>query len=87
MFFTSGDFFVFSPFLSLGNVHFFHDAVGQEGKQSAEDHGHQHIGGIVDIEVKSGESDEERQDEGGNAQLPGVEQEHHSCLKGGNGVA
>ena len=41
----------------------------------------------MDVQVQPGEGDENRDDQGGNAHLLAVLQQHHRCLEGGDGVA
>ncbi len=63
------------------------DGTAQESEQRSQNHGHQHIGRVVDVQIQPGEGHQHRQNDGGNAHFLAVLQQHHCGLEGGDGVS
>ena len=74
---------VINPFL----VDKVYQEAAQQAKGDAQHQAHQHIGGIMDIQVESGKGDEYGQHRCWDAHALIMEQQHRTGFKGSNGVS
>ena len=61
--------------------------VTKEREDGAQNRGEDHIGGVVHIQVQPGEGNQHRQNQGGDAQLFVVQENHNRGFEGGDGMA
>ena len=65
---------------------FFHQPAAQESQGSSQNNREDHIGGVVNIQIHPGKSDQAGQYRSGDAQLFVVDQQGNSAFKRGDGM-